>query len=168
MRRIVLSSCGPRSEGTPDAGHARSLMERKRCGNMEHLVDICPRRLRKPPARIGRERLKVAPRALGVEDAERERRFAGPGDARHADDFIERNVDVDVPEIVHARAAHFDPAHHCAVLRFFGKTYSIIRPMLRQKGPPSRRKTGLSRSAGSERINADVSPLHPSLRVRRR
>ena len=48
-------------------------MERKRCGNMEHLVDIGPRRLRKPPARIGRERLKVAPRALGVEDAERER-----------------------------------------------------------------------------------------------
>ena len=53
----------------------------------------------------GDDRLEVAPLRLGVERAEGERRLARPRDAREDDERVARDVDVDVLQVVLARAA---------------------------------------------------------------
>ena len=58
--------------------------------------------------RIGRQRLHVAALALGVEGVEGERGLAGAGEAGHHDQLVAGDVQVDVLEVVGARAAHGD------------------------------------------------------------
>ena len=57
-------------------------------------------------ASVGREGLHVAPLALGIERVESQRRLAGTGQSRDHDQPVARNVEVDVLQIVRARAAH--------------------------------------------------------------
>ena len=61
-------------------------------------------------ARIGGKTLDVAALALGVDGVEGERGFAGAGKAGEDDEPVARNVEVDVLEIVLARAADRDHA----------------------------------------------------------
>ena len=55
---------------------------------------------------VGRQGLHVAALALGIERVERQRRLAGAGQSRDHDQPVAWNVEVDVLEIVRARAAH--------------------------------------------------------------
>ena len=64
--------------------------------------------------RIGRQALDVAALALGIDGVEGERGFARAGQAGEHHQLVARNVEVDVLEIVLARAADGD---HAAVLR---------------------------------------------------
>ena len=59
-------------------------------------------------ARVGGERLDVAALAFGVDGVEGERGFAGAGDAGDDREGVVRDVDVDVLEVVRARAADGD------------------------------------------------------------
>ena len=65
---------------------------------------------------IGRQRLDVAALALGVDGVEGERGFAGAGQAGEHHELVARELDVDVLEVVLARAADRD---HAAVHRVF-------------------------------------------------
>ena len=58
--------------------------------------------------RIGRQRFHVTTLTLGIDRVERQRRLARPGQARDHHKFVARNIDVDVLEVVLARAAHLD------------------------------------------------------------
>ncbi len=60
--------------------------------------------------RIGRERLDVAPLALGIDRVERERRLARARQARDHHQPVARDVDVDVLQIVLARPVDRDHA----------------------------------------------------------
>ena len=64
--------------------------------------------------RIGRQALDIAALALGIDGVEGERGFAGAGQAGEHHQLVARNVEIDVFEIVLARAADRDDA---AVLR---------------------------------------------------
>src|SRR5262249_17465521 len=59
-------------------------------------------------ARIRREGLDVAPLAFGVKRVENERALARPGDAGHHDQLAGRQVEIEVLEVVLARAADAD------------------------------------------------------------
>ncbi len=59
-------------------------------------------------AGVGGEGLDVAPLALGVDGIEGERRLAGAGDAGDDDQLAEREVEVELLEIVLADAAQAD------------------------------------------------------------
>ena len=59
-------------------------------------------------ARVGRERLDVAPLALGVDRVEGERGLARAGEAGEHDQLVARDGQVDVLEVVLARAADHD------------------------------------------------------------
>ena len=61
-------------------------------------------------ARIGGERLDIAALALGIDRVERERGLAGARQPREHDQLVARDVEVDVLEIVLARAADRDHA----------------------------------------------------------
>ena len=97
-------------------------MERERGRDVAHLVHTRLLRLGHAPPRIGGQCLKIAPRALGIEYPERERRLARAGHARNADDLIQRNIDGHILQIVHACPAHLD---YCRVLSFF-HTHSFL------------------------------------------
>ena len=58
--------------------------------------------------RVGRERLDVAALAFGVQRVEHQRGLARAGHAGDDDELVQRNVEVEVLEIVLARAAHKD------------------------------------------------------------
>jgi hypothetical protein len=72
----------------------------------------------KQAARIGRDRFQVAALRLGIERAEGERGFARARHAGEHDQRVARKIDVDILEIVLARAAHA----HEAVIRLTGET----------------------------------------------
>ena len=56
--------------------------------------------------RVGRQALDVAPLALRIDGVEGQRGFAGPGQAGEHHQLVARNVEIDVLEIVLARAAN--------------------------------------------------------------
>ncbi len=66
--------------------------------------------LMEEPPRVWRHGLEVPPLRLRVQRAERERRLPRTGHAREHDERIARNLDIDVLEIVLARAAHVHEA----------------------------------------------------------
>ena len=58
--------------------------------------------------RVRREGLDVAALALGVQRVEHQRGFSRPADARDHDQFVQRQIEIEVLEIVLARAADAD------------------------------------------------------------
>ena len=81
-------------------------------------------------AGIGRQALDIAALALGIDGVEGERGFAGAGQAGEHDQLVARDGDVDVLEIVLARAADGD---HAGIARFLlGK--SVIDPCAAASG----------------------------------
>ena len=104
----AVQQLGARAEGAADARNAGALVQRQRSGNIQHLVHIGLCGLRHAAARVGGERLQIAPGALRIQHAERERGFAGAGYPGDADDFVQRHVDIDIFQIVHPRAPDAD------------------------------------------------------------
>ena len=83
-------------------------------------IDVGLLHLLEKLARVGRQRLDIAPLPLGVNRVEGERRLARarqPGDDRQ---LVPRNIDVDIAKVMNAGAAYGYPAltHLCA---FFGE-----------------------------------------------
>ena len=72
------------------------------------LVDVRLLELAQELPGVGRQRLDVAPLALGVEGVEGETGLAGAGDTREDHELVARNLKVDVLEIVFPRAADDD------------------------------------------------------------
>ena len=72
------------------------------------LVDVRLLELAQELPGVGRQRLDVAPLALGVEGVEGETGLAGAGDTREDHELVARDLKVDVLEIVFPRAADDD------------------------------------------------------------
>src|ERR1039458_3418336 len=69
-------------------------------------VDVGSLHLVEKLAGIGGKRFHVAPLAFGVNGIESERGFAGAAQTRYDRQSIARNLDVDILQVVLARAAH--------------------------------------------------------------
>ncbi len=90
---------------------AALLLQRHRGRERLDRVHLGHGHLVEQPPRVGRDRLEVAPLSLGVQRAERERRLARARDAGEHHQRVARDRDVEVLEVVLARAAH---AHEAA------------------------------------------------------
>ncbi len=68
---------------------------------------------------VGRQRLDIAALSFGVNRVEGKGRLARPGQAGNDRQLVPRNIDVDIAEVMNARAAYRYPAlaHLCAFLR---------------------------------------------------
>ena len=76
------------------AGNTRALAQRERSWHVFHSPNISPLCLPHPPARIGGERLDVAPGPLRIQHAEGQRGLATARDPGNAHKAIERNTHV--------------------------------------------------------------------------
>ena len=93
------------SESTADPRDPGPLMERQRGGNVKNFIDLGLGRLGHSPPGVGREGFQVPPRPFRVQNAQRQRGFSRAGNPRHRDDLIQRNVQVNILQIVYPSAA---------------------------------------------------------------
>ncbi len=96
----------------PDGGSRGAdrigLVDGDRRRNAVYAIDLRLVHAIQELAGVGRECLHVAPLALGVQRIEHQRGFAGAGNAGDHQQFVQRQVDVEVLEVVLARAANVD------------------------------------------------------------
>jgi hypothetical protein len=72
------------------------------------MVDIRLLHLAEELARVGGERLHIAPLSLGVDGVEGKRRLAAPGETRQNDQAVTRQAEIDVLEVVLSRPSDVD------------------------------------------------------------
>ena len=99
---------GQRRDGALAAAAAGALLDRDRRRNAEDRIDVGTRsRLHELP-RVRVQRFQVAALPFAEHDVERERRLARAGHARHDREAVARHLDVDVLQVVLARAVDGD------------------------------------------------------------
>ncbi len=106
----VVVDFGDGADGGARVLRGGLLLDRDRRRQAVDLVDIRLLHHLEELPRIGRQRLDVAALALGVDGVERERGFAGAGQAGEHHELVAGNLDVDVLQIVFARATDRDGA----------------------------------------------------------
>ncbi len=113
-------------------------------------------------ARIGRQALDIAALAFGIDRVEGERRLAGAGQAGDHDQAVARQVEVDVLEIVLARAADRD---HTGIAA--GSVHAILHSVF--LGSRSARQIGWARSGHAARTqgrrHVRSPPVRPSVEL---
>ena len=102
----VVVDLGDRADGGARVGRRRLLLDRDRRRQPVDQVDVGLLHLLEELARVRRHRLDVAPLPFRVDRVEGERRLARPREAGDHDESIAWEIDVDVLQVVDARAAH--------------------------------------------------------------
>ncbi len=102
----VVVDLGDGADGRARILRGGLLLDRDRRRQAVDLVDVRLLHHLQELARIGRQRFDVAALALGIDGVEGERGFAGAGQAGEHHQLVARNFQVDVLEIVLARAAN--------------------------------------------------------------
>ena len=118
----TVEQFGHRAERRADARHGGPLVQGQRGRHMQHFVHLGAAGLGQATARVRGQRFQVTPRTFRIQHAKRQRALSRTGDAGHAHQFAQRNVDVNVLQVMHARPAHFDRlrplivahARHCS------------------------------------------------------
>ena len=107
----VVVDLGDRADRGARIVRGRFLLDRD--GGREALdaVDVGLLHHRQELPRVSRQRLDIATLTLGVQGVEGERRLARARQASHDDELVARQVDVDVAQVVGARAAYADRLH---------------------------------------------------------
>ncbi len=94
------------ADGRPRRRRATLLLERNGGRQAFDVVDFRNLHLVEKAPRVRRHRLQISPLRLGVDRTKGERGFSGTGHAREHHEGVARNANVDVPEVVLARASH--------------------------------------------------------------
>ncbi len=106
----VVVDFGHRADGGAGVLRGGLLLDRDRRRQALDAVDVGLAHQFQELAGVGGQRLDVAALALGVDRVERQRGFAGAGQAGDDRQRVARDDDVDVLQIMFARAAHVDVA----------------------------------------------------------
>ena len=104
----VVVDLGRRADRRARIADAVLLADRDRRRDAVDAIDVGLLHPLEELARVGRQRLDVAALPFGVDRVEGERRLARAADAGHDDQLADRQREVDVLEVVRARAAHDD------------------------------------------------------------
>ena len=107
----VVVDLGDRADRRARVARAGLLLDRDRRRQPLDRVDVGLAHLVEELARVGRQRLDVAALPLGVDRVERERRLARARQPGDDDQLVARDLDVDVLEVVLARALDDDLFH---------------------------------------------------------
>ncbi len=88
-------------------------MQRQCGGDIQHLVHAGFGRLRHSAAGIGGERFEIPARPFRIQHAQRQRGFAGAGHTRNSHNFAQRNIYINVFQIVDLRPTDKHFIYHC-------------------------------------------------------
>ena len=105
-KKIVDAGRGSQRAARIDVAH--TLFDRQRGGQSLDPVDVRALHLVEQCPGLGRQGLEIPSLSLGEECIEGQRALAASADAGHDDEFVPRNVDVEVLQVVDARPAHAD------------------------------------------------------------
>ena len=114
----VVVDFGDRADGRSRVRAGGLLLDRDRRRQALDQVDVRLLHLLEKLPRVGGQRLDVAALPFGVERVERQRRLARPRQPGDDHELVARDVDVDVLQVVDARAADGNPVvRHWVLLR---------------------------------------------------
>ena len=140
----VVVDLGHRADGGAGVFRGGLLLDGDRRRQAVDAVDVGLAHQFEELAGVGGQRLDVAALALGVDRVERERGFAGAGQAGDHRQRVARNDDVDVLQIMFPRAAHVDVARfglgHELMVPPFGCSADV--PVCHRPGVMERRYEG--------------------------
>ena len=89
---------GPKS--TADAGDTRALMEGEGSWYIPYLLYVRPFRLGHPAPGVGGKGFQIPPGSFRIQDPQGQGGFPGPGHPGNSHDFVERDVHVDIFQIM--------------------------------------------------------------------
>ena len=93
---------------------------------MQNLVHLSMFGLCQATAGIGAECFQVATRALGIKNPQRQRTLARARHAGNAHELSQRNIDIDVLEVVYTRATYLDSLRaHLLFRHLYHPTHAI-------------------------------------------
>jgi hypothetical protein len=104
----MVGDLGDRAHGAAWTAADALLLDRDRGRETLDRLDLRTRELVEELARVGREALDIAPLSFGVDRVEGEAGLTRAGGSSDDDEAVARNVEVDVLEVVGARAAQAD------------------------------------------------------------
>ena len=104
----VVVDFGDRGHGAARIVAARPLVDRDRRLKALDQIDVGPFELMQELPGVGREAFDVLPLALGIEGVEGQRAFARAARAGDDHEPVARQIEVDVPQVVHPRPADTD------------------------------------------------------------
>ena len=124
----AIVELGHGTKGRAHTRHAGALMQCERRRYVQHLVHLGMFGLRQTAAGIGAKRLQVATRALGVKNAQCQRTLARTRYASNTHELSQRNIDIDVLEVVHTRATYlYSLRAHLLFRHLYHPTHAIKR-----------------------------------------
>ena len=170
----VVVDLGDRADGRPRVAARRLLVDRDRGRQALDEVDVGLVHLPEELARVAAQALDVAALALGVDRVEREAALAAARQSGDDDEPVARQVDVDVAQVVFARAADRDDvrlagrdrlrcprrsggAGHGRRNRARGRLLPV-----RRRPSPERLRGGLRRRLGAPSRSCAVASRRPS------
>ena len=119
---------GHGTKGRAHAWHTGTLVQRECRRYVQYLVHLGVLGLRQATSSIGAERLQVTARALGIKNSQRQRALARARHAGNAHEPPQRNIDIDVLEIVDTCTAHLDSLRaHLLFRHLYHPTHAIKR-----------------------------------------
>ncbi len=105
----VVVDLGDRADGRSRVGPGRFLLDGNRRRQPVDQIDVGLLHLLEELPGVGRQTLDIAALPFGVDRVEGQRRLARTRQARDHHELVARDVDVDVLEVVDARAAYGNP-----------------------------------------------------------
>ena len=106
----IVVDLGDGADGGARVAAGRLLLDADGRRQTAEVIDVRLLELAEELARVGRQRLHITPLSLRIERVEGQRRLARSAHAGEDDEAVARQVEVDVTEVVFARAADDDGA----------------------------------------------------------
>ena len=104
----AIVKLGHGAKGGTHARHARALMQCERRRHVQYLVHLSVLGLRQATSSIGAKCFQVATRALGIKNPQCQRTLARTRHAGNTHQLSQRNIDIDVLEVVYTCATYLD------------------------------------------------------------
>ena len=118
-----------RAEGTAHPGDSRPLVQSQRRRDITDLLHFRPARLGDAAAGIGGQRFQIPARALRIERPQRQGRLARARDARDCDKLSQRDIHINVLQIMYLCAPDLDGRGRCFLFRHAFSLSSALRAL---------------------------------------
>jgi len=126
----VVINLGGRAAGRTRVPRGVLLPDRNRRAQAGNFIDLRAVYALEELAGVSRERFDVTTLAFGIESVKGQARFAGPADSGHHREAVERNANIDVPQVVLAGALYLNEVALYFLIRHGENSESTIKAIV--------------------------------------